>query len=333
MSGVMRADAVTGQRVRGSDASSLRRDVVVSPGMCGGGSLVFGQIGDWTWEAVAAACGTNVHAARTADGRAAYLSFYYFRVRGGRTLHPHGLTFGDELRVDSRVFQYGGQSALTLHRLAPAGLELPDGPLDPAEVYERPHPDCLYAENFNRWIARSRPGSNEGLTRTAPPDFAYRHLPRLPNTHSPRSPVGRAREAGTFHPAPPPGFAPAGPDVVHAYELDVVRDLNGAGLVYFASYFAIFDTSLLQLWRSLGRDDERFLSRRVVDERIGFFGNADPGAVFRIEVRRWRGTERPEREIADMALRETGSGRLLAVASVETELDGTDGTDESESHP
>ncbi|WHX16335.1 biosynthesis cluster domain-containing protein [Streptomyces malaysiensis subsp. malaysiensis] len=316
--------AVPGQRIHRPDASSLRREVLVSPGMCGAGSLVFGQIGDWTWEAVAAACGTNVHAARTADGRPAYLSFYYYRVRGGRTLHPHGLTFGDELRVDSRVFQYGGQSAVTLHRLAPAGLDLPDGPLDPAEVYERPHPDCLYAENFNRWIARSRPGSNESLARTAPPGFAHRHLPRLPNAHSPRSPVGRAREAGTFHAVPPPGFAPAGPGFSCGYELDTVRDLNGAGLVYFAAYFAIFDTALLRSWRSLGRSDEQFLRRRVVDERIGFFGNADPGTVLRIEVRRWRGagSERPGAEIADMTLRDAASGRLLAVASIETGPDG-----------
>ncbi|WP_149564534.1 LnmK family bifunctional acyltransferase/decarboxylase [Streptomyces cacaoi] len=305
------------------DTSSLRREVLISPGMCGAGSLVFGQIGDWTWEAVAAACGTNVHAARTADGRPAYLSFYYYRVRAGRTLHPHGLSFGDELRVDSRVFQFGGRSAVTLHRLAPAGLDLPDGPLDAAEVYERPHPDCLYAENFNRWIARSRSGSNESLAQTAPPDFAHRHLPRLPNAHSPRSPVGRAREAGSFHSAPPPGFAPVGPGFSCGYELDTVRDLNGAGLVYFAAYFAIFDTALLRSWRALGRADEQFLRRRVVDERIGFFGNADPGAAFRIEVRRWRGgPERPGAEIADMALRDAASGRLLAVASIETAPDG-----------
>ncbi|MEU8877667.1 LnmK family bifunctional acyltransferase/decarboxylase [Streptomyces javensis] len=311
---------VAGQRVRRPDASSLSRRVLVSPGMCGG-SLLFGRIGDWTWEAVAAACGTNVHAARTPDGRAAYLSFYYYRVRGGRTLHPHGLAFGDELRVDSRVFQYGGQSALTLHRLAPADLDLPDGPLDPAEVYERPHPDCLYAENFNRWISRSHPASNQGLAQTAPPEFDHRHLPRPPNAHSPRSVVGRAREAGTFHTAPPPGFAPVGPEFACAHELDVVRDLNGAGLMYFASYFAVFDTALLRLWRALGRDDALFLGRRVLDERIGFFGNADPGAVFRIEVRRWRATDRPGAEIADMALRDDASGRLLAVASIETEMD------------
>jgi probable biosynthetic protein (TIGR04098 family) len=289
--------------------------------MCSSGSLIFGRIGDWTWEAVAAACGTNVHAARNAEGLPAYLSFYYYRVRGGKVLHPHGLSFGDELQVSSRVFQFGSQSVLTLHRLAPAGLDLPESPLDPAEVYERPHPDCLYAENFNRWISRTSPGSNQRLAQVAPPDFHYADLPRLPNDHSPRTLVGRAREAGSFHATPPPGFEVTDPVRTVDYTLDIARDINGAGLVYFASYFSIFDTALLRLWRSLGRTDEQFLRRRVVDQQVGYFGNADPGAVFTISVTRWCSRTAPGLEIADMALRDAASGRLLAVTGIELDLD------------
>ncbi|MGW0764535.1 LnmK family bifunctional acyltransferase/decarboxylase [Streptomyces sp. NPDC002676] len=305
---------------RAADHASLSRRVTVSPGMCSGGSLIFGRIGDWTWEAVAAASGTNVHAARTAEGQPVYLSFYYYRVRGGRTVHPHGLAFGDELQVDSRVFQFGSQSALTLHRLAPAELGLTDGPLKPSEVYDEPHPDCLYVENVNRWVARSRPGSNQGLAEVAPPDFAYADLPRLPSDYSPRTFVGRAREAGSFHSEDPRGLVPAGPVHTFEYALDVTRDLNGAGLVYFAAYFSIFDTALLSLWRSLGRSDQGFLRRKVVDQKLGYFGNADPGAVFTISVRRWHSEADPRTEIADMAMRDAATGRLLAVASIELEL-------------
>ncbi|MFC8369035.1 MULTISPECIES: LnmK family bifunctional acyltransferase/decarboxylase [unclassified Streptomyces] len=312
--------------VRTADHSSLSRRVTVSPGMCSGGSLIFGRIGDWTWEAVAAASGTNVHAARTAEGHPVYLSFYYYRVRGGRTVHPHGLAFGDELRVDSRVFQFGSQSALTLHRLAPAELDLPGGPLEPSEVHDEPHPDCLYVENVNRWIARSRPGSNQGLFEAAPPDFAYAGLPRLPSAYSPRTLVGRARQAGSFHPEDPQGLVPAGPDHTCEYVLDVNRDLNGAGLVYFAAYFSIFDTALLSLWRSLGRSDEHFLRRKVVDQKLGYFGNADPGAVFTVSVRRWHREADPRVEIADMAMRDTATGELLAVTSIELDLGAASGT-------
>ncbi|MFE1269841.1 LnmK family bifunctional acyltransferase/decarboxylase [Streptomyces sp. NPDC058758] len=294
------------------------RHVVVAPGMCSGGSLVFGRIGDWTWEVVSESCRINVHAARTAAGDPAYLSFYYFHVRGGDVVHPHGLTFGDELRVDSRAFRFGTQSVITLHRLAPAGLDLPDGPLDPEEVYAHPHPDCLYAENFNRWIARTTAGSNRGLAQVTPPGFAHQDLPPLPNAHSPRSLVGRARATGSFHPDGPPGFHEDGPPRTFPYALDVVRDLNGAGLMYFASYFAVFDTVLLRLWRSLGRTDGEFLRRKVLDQKVGYFGNADPGTVFTVTVRRWIRDGAPGTEVADMALRDAASGRLIAVTAIET---------------
>lgn len=315
--------STTAQPIRLVDDTSPSRHVVVAPGMCSGGSLIFGRIGDWTWEAVAAACHTNVHAARTSEGQPAYLSFYYFHVRGGDVVHPHGLTFGDELQVTSRVFQFGSQSVITLHRLAPAGLGLADAPLDPAELYDRPHPDCLYAENFNRWIARSSPGSNRQLSQVAPPDFSYSGLPRLPNSYSPRTLVGRAREAGSFYSAGPPGLVATGSAHTSEYALDVARDLNGAGLVYFASYFSIFDTALLRVWRSLGRGDEQFLRRKVVDQKIGYFGNADPGAVFTVTVRRWHSTAHPRIEIADMAMRDSGTGRLLAVAGIEIDVDAS----------
>jgi probable biosynthetic protein (TIGR04098 family) len=302
--------------------STLSRQVVVSPGMCGAGSLIFGRIGDWTWEAVAAACRTNVHTARTADGDPTYLSFYYYRVRGGNVVHPHGLAFGDELQVTSRVFRFGNQSVLTLHRLAPASLGLADTPLDPAEAYELPHPDCMYAENLNRWISRRDPGSNRAFAEIVPPTFAVADLPRLPHQYSPRTMVGRAREAGGFCVPAPAGFSVAGPDHSFRYALDAARDINGAGLLYFAAYFSIFDTALLRLWRALGRSYEQFLRRWVADQKLGYFGNADPGAVFTITVRRWRNTENPGIEIADMALRDSATDRLLAVMAVETALGG-----------
>jgi probable biosynthetic protein (TIGR04098 family) len=306
---------------RVADDSARTWRVVVSPGMCSGGSLIFGRIGDWTWDAVATACRMNVHAARTAEGHPAYLSFYYYRVRGGRIVHPHGLSFGDELQVSTRVFQFGSHSVLTLHRLAPADLELTAEPLDPAEVYEHPHPDCMYVENFNRWIARSRPDSNRGLTEIAPPDFTFAGLPRLPNRYSPRTLVGRAREAGGFCVPAPPGFTREGLELIVEYALDSARDINGAGLVYFASYFSIFDSALLRLWRSRGRSEEHFLRRRVVDQKMGYFGNADTGAVFTISVRLWRHAFRPGTEIADMALRDSATGKLLAITALEIEVD------------
>ncbi|MFI9642396.1 LnmK family bifunctional acyltransferase/decarboxylase [Micromonospora sp. NPDC051925] len=306
-----------------SENTAFSRKVVVAPGMCSGGSLIFGRIGDWTWESVAEACHTNVHAARTAEGQPTYLSFYYYRVRGGKAVHPHGLAFGDELEVTSRVFQFGSSSVLTLHRLAPAGSGLGTAFLDPTEVYETPNPECMYAETLNRWIARGRPDSNRVLTETVPHDFDYADLPRLPNQFSPRTLVGRARHTGSFCTSGPPGFTVTGEAQSFEYALDAVRDINGAGLVYFASYFSIFDTALLRLWRGLGRSERQFLQRRVIDQKVGFFGNADLGSLFTITARRWQNVADPLSEIADLELRDSTTGRLLAVAAIETETPST----------
>jgi probable biosynthetic protein (TIGR04098 family) len=310
---------VTTCSARKIDDSSLSRQVIVSPGMCSGGSLVRHHRG---LDLGGSGGGVPHQRARSphCTGTARYLSFYYYRVRGGNVVHPHGLTFGDEPQVSSRVFYFGGQSVLTLHRLAPANLGLADTPLDPTEMYDLPHPDCMYAENVNRWISRSHPGSNRDLAEVVPPDFAFAHLPRLPNVHSPRTLVGRARKEGGFCIPAPQGFAMVGPEHIFEYTLDIVRDINGAGLVYFAAYFSIFDTALLRLWRSIGRSDGQFLQRRVIDQKIAYFGNADPDAKFKITVRRWCSTAQPEIEIADMTLGDSLTNRLLAVTAVEIGL-------------
>ncbi|MET8524752.1 LnmK family bifunctional acyltransferase/decarboxylase [Micromonospora sp. NPDC005172] len=301
---------------------SAGRHVVVAPGMCSGGSLIFGTIGDWTWEAVAAACKLNVFNARNSVGNPAYLSFYYYRVRGGGVVHPHGLSFGDELQVSSRVFGLGVSSVLTLHRLAPAWLDVAETPFEPTEFYDAPHPDCMYVENLNRWVSRSESDSNRHLYEAAPMEFSNSQLPKIPNQYSPRSALGHAREYGSFYASDAPNLTAVGGTFTTTYQLNIVRDFNGAGLLYFASYFSIFDGALLELWRSMGRSDRQFLERKLLDQRVGFFGNADSRTEVRISIRLWRDIRRPAVELADMAMHDLKTGRLLAVSATDLAIIG-----------
>ena len=101
--------------VRGTD--TLTRREVVRPGMCGHNSLFVGQVGDWTWDAVSALCDMDALRATDPSGAATYLSFYYYRVRGSRRFHLRTPSFGDRLRVTSRLFDFGSESILTLHRI------------------------------------------------------------------------------------------------------------------------------------------------------------------------------------------------------------------------
>jgi probable biosynthetic protein (TIGR04098 family) len=290
--------------------SSMVRTELVTPAMCGHNSLFVGQLGDWTWDAVSAACGINAYQAAAADGSPTYLSFYYFRVSASRRMHPLAITFGDRLQVVSGVFGYGSESVLTLHRIRRED-GTPPRPVEPDEFYRHADEDCLYVENFNRWISRTRPGSNRDLTRASPAGFEHRHLPRLPERYSPRLAYARARDNGTFR---PPGSGPPAGRLDTDYPVEVSRDLNGVGLLYFASYFSIVDWALVRLWRQAGRGDAAFLSRVVLDHQLCYLGNADADAVIAVTASRWpAGPGGPE--LADVVLRDRASGAVLAVST------------------
>ncbi|WP_093802470.1 LnmK family bifunctional acyltransferase/decarboxylase [Streptomyces sp. Wb2n-11] len=293
--------------------STLRRTERIRPGMCGHNSLLAGQIGDWTWDAVSKTCGTDVLRAEDASGNPTYLSFYYYRVRGSRRFHLRSPAFGDELHITTRLFGFGSESVLTLHRIGRSAAQAAR-PLDPEDFYAFGDPDCLYVENFNRWVVRGPGAGNGGLVRSSPPDFDHRHLPELPEKYSPRHACGRARRTLTFleH-----GDRRPAAELAVEYEVDPSRDLNGAGLLYFAAYFSIIDRALLCLWRSLGRDDRSFLDRVVVDQQLCYLGNADAGQPLTVAVRLW---ERPGGgEAVDVVLRDRDTGRVLAVCSLQLE--------------
>ncbi|MFJ2745839.1 LnmK family bifunctional acyltransferase/decarboxylase [Streptomyces sp. NPDC087440] len=297
------------------DASAARR-ITVSPSMCGPGPLFFAQAGDWTWEAVGRAASLNTFQARTADGKPAYLAFSYFRTRGSTDVHPYGLTFGDELDLESCVYGAGIDSALTVHRLTPSrrSATLPAVQRLRPEELDHPEPGCLYVETFNRWLSRREGGSNQKLLTSIPVGFDHSVLPPLPENCSPRATVAAVRQEGLFPPVP--GFRRTEPDFRTRYRVDAARDLNGAGLLYFASYFSIVDTAMLQLWTHLGRSEQAFLGRHLLDHQICYFANADPGTQLDLTVGLWGSGTDAREEVADVVLRDAGSGRLVAVASV-----------------
>lgn len=296
------------------DDGTLTRTELITPGRCGPNSLFFGCLGDWTWDAVSQACSVNAYDARDAAGAPAYLSFSYFRIRGSRRINPLSLTFGDRLQIASKVFGQGSESVLTLHRVRHDD-GTPPAPLDPEQFHSSTDQDTLHVEIFNRWISRTKPDSNQGLTRNAPVGFRYRHLPSLPPRYSPRLVFAQIRENGAFAPDPEPPRAVAEPFHTE-YRVEPSRDLNGVGLLYFASYFSIIDWALLRLWRHLGRDDRSFLRRLVLDQRLCYLGNADADAVLDVALTRRPALADPTDELIDLVLTEKPAGRVLAVAAL-----------------
>jgi probable biosynthetic protein (TIGR04098 family) len=265
-------------------------------------------------------CGTDVLTARTQSGAPAYLSFYYYRIRGSRRFHLRTPTFGDRLRIATRLFGFGSESVLALHRLwrfAP-GQDLPDpgDALEPDAFYKFDDDDCLYVENFNRWVTRGHARSNQDLVRSSPPGFRHAHLPVLPTAYSPRVVCKQARSRLSFLDPDVSGCRAAGAPFQVRYSIEPTRDLNGAGLLYFATYFSIIDWALLRSWRWAGRDDQSFLNRVVVDQQLCYLGNADAGSEVDATVQRLEVSGADPAEAFDVVLREHGTDRLLAVCTL-----------------
>lgn len=267
---------------------SFARAEVVTPAMCGHNSLFAGRLGDWTWDAVSAASGVDAYRAHDASGAPTYLSFHYFRIRGSRAFHPLQLTFGDRLDVVSRVYGLGSESLLTVHRVARGD-------------------DALHVENVNRWISRSRPDTNRDLVRASPVGYDHHRLAPVPAGLDPRRAYTGARRDLTFRPLP---FGR--PPLTFEYPVEASRDLNGVGLLYFASYFSVVDWAVLRLWRHFGRDTATFLGRAVLDHQLLYLGNADADSVLTIEV-----GARPEAggEVVDTVVHDRDTAEVLAVST------------------
>ncbi|MFF2820928.1 LnmK family bifunctional acyltransferase/decarboxylase [Kitasatospora cineracea] len=292
----------------------VRRTETIRPGMCGPLQSFVATVGDWTWEAVSTLCGLDVFSARDGDGNPSYLAFYYYRITGGGDLSPADLTFGDRVTVDSRVFDAGRRSVLTVHRLSREnGPEPP--PLELEELHGRPRPGCLYVENLNVWITRGAAGGNTGLIRSAPVGFAHEHLPKVPEQYAPRFLCARARDDGAFpHHGPPLG--PVAPSMRIDHRVDPTRDVNGVGLLHFASFFSLAEGAQLLQWRSRGLEDRAFLGRRLLDARICYLGNADLDARLAVDVATGRSGNGSARETSDLVVRDLGAARTIAVASL-----------------
>ena len=298
----------------------VRRRLLLPLGMTGHNSLFLGTLGDWTWDAVHRLCGVDPCRARNDADQPAYLSFFYTRVKAGTGVHLKAFEPGDDLEVATRLFRCNNESVYALHRVGGADVIPADASLSCEEFHQNPRAGCLYVEHFNRWVSRSRPGSNESLVRASPGDFRFEHLPRLEEGFQPWRYYEDAVPRGTFL-ADSPEFELLAGDFETTYAIDPIRDINGVGLLYFASYFTIVDGAMLELWESLGGTDETFLDRAVTDQQICFLGNADHHTGLRLQVRLRRRRDAPHQYVFDVVISRTGEkGKVIAISTVTARL-------------
>jgi probable biosynthetic protein (TIGR04098 family) len=82
----------------------------------------------------------------------------------------------------------------------------------------------------------------------------------------------------------------------HEYAIDVDRDTNGAGLVYFANYIAFMDSAERVALESSPIEEyhrPHTPHRSLRHRRIAYYGNADVYDTLRIRVTIFRSASRP----------------------------------------
>lgn len=287
------------------------RNVTIKPAMCGHNSLFVGQIGDWTWETVNQLCDVNTFKAVDVQGTPTYLSFFYYHIIGDKTFNLRTPTFGDQLQIISTCFDFGSESILTLHRITKKEQELPST-FSINEFFVNRYPGCLYVQNFNRWVQRGV-GGNKELYTASPLNFRYGHLDKLTPEYSPRNVYDFARRNGAF--VHEESYQLMN-EWTESYEIDMARDLNGVGLLYFASYFSIVDTVLGKVWRQMNRTVSSFLDRVELEKQFCFLGNTEAGVLLTIQIRRYMSEKDNNNERFDIQVIERETQRMLAIVAL-----------------
>lgn len=215
--------------------------------------------GHFQWQSLAAAAGLPLSQLRTTAGGEVYASFYYIETIVPATAPIESFRLDDTVRftVALRAFK----------NIAFEGRLRFDRP----ERLGDASPSIRFANIF------ITPEKGNSRLRVAPPAQAdFRELPPLPNEENPYHLTRAASESGSFG-LIDDAWTPAG-ERRHRYAIDVDRDTNGAGLVYFANYVAFMDTA--ERLALGGAAPARSLRHR----RIAYYGNADVNDTLSIDV-------------------------------------------------
>ena len=251
--------------------------------------LLMKVAGHFQWQSIAAAAGMPLSVLRTTAGGEVYASFYYIE-----TIVPPSAPL-ESFRLDDTV-----RFSVALRAFKNIAFE---GRLrfDRPERLGDASPSIRFANIF------ITPEKGNSRLRVAPPaqaDFA--DLPPLPNEENPYHLTRAASESGLL------GLVDNDWQVAgareHRYPIDVDRDTNGAGLVYFANYFAFMDTA--ERLALDGAAPERSLRRR----RVAYYGNADVNDTLTIAVTVLRSDAHPHELAFRYAIRRDEDGETICLS-------------------
>jgi probable biosynthetic protein (TIGR04098 family) len=264
-------------------------------------SLLFKEIGHHRWKTIEALARTPSSEWRDHQGARIYATFYFVEIRCPRERPLSWYGENQLLRFETDLAHYGKTQLDGNYRMEGEG--------------------AMAVRACNVFVVQDDGPSS--LRITPPQNLDYSQIGSLAAQPDARQLCRRARDCGRF-------FEPEEDDVAlfkgrraYRYQLDPDRDLNGAGLVYFANFIAFLD----QAERRVLGEGSSALPPEILDLRsthrrmIGYYGNARSTDALTIEMRaRARLVDgQPGQRLLDLGLDYTvtrvSDDRLIVVSS------------------
>ncbi|MGH9476948.1 MAG: LnmK family bifunctional acyltransferase/decarboxylase [Terriglobales bacterium] len=249
-------------------------------------SALLKHLGDLRWRHITRLTGVQSRDLVDAEGNRLYPAFFYVEIRfpDDRPLGSFGEN--DGLHAIDRVRRFGHSilDGLT-YLIPPHRQEVISGPLggfDDAVAAGIPAVRMAnaFVMKFDgaEWLKRSRPQSGvlESVLEIQSPPASYLFSKQVQEG-------GRIGE-------PPPQATELNPSAAaYHYDIQPDRDVNGAGLLYFANYPLFLDLAERQGLRSAGVpwEDALINTRSLVHRKLVYLNNASWKDAIEIRTRIW----------------------------------------------
>ena len=248
-------------------------------------------LGDQRWRHVTRLTGVPSRDIADEDGHRLYATFFYVEIQFPPATPMAAFGENDRFRVVSTLTRFGTSMLDGVSYLIPEshakwfarGAELPFDSL--AEAVASGVPAVRMSNIFVRQF-----GGAEWLKKGRPADPRFTRIPASADPPDSYVSTKAAERDGAFERCAPPWIPMTGGHPVERdYHLVPDRDLNGAGLVYFANYPMFLDICERDVLRSarLPLSDDLLDRRTLIRRRSAYLNNASARDTIRIEIEPW----------------------------------------------
>ncbi|MGV3658737.1 MAG: LnmK family bifunctional acyltransferase/decarboxylase [Prosthecobacter sp.] len=234
-------------------------------------------IGDLRWTHTSIFSGVPSRLLSDDTGERLYATFFYIETSFSEEKPMASYGENDEFRVISTIKCFGGSVMDGYHWLAPVGMKaLPADPFAAGLPYVRATNIFVKMLQGAQWLKKSKPAQ-------AGVDL----IPQLDAVPDSADLCKQADAEDRFGP-PPAGWVPLsdGPVVVE-YDIQPDRDLNGAGMLYFANYPQILDImerKVMQDLLSIRLPEGLVDMRTLVKRQSAYLSNASQSDRLKISM-------------------------------------------------